>query len=256
MKTALVKSVLLSTVCYLACAQTVTVQDGGWANSGIELVSFSSPQSNQLASAAVGPSLSAITPFLPYSFILRNRTTHQIAAYSALWTSVDLLGGVHNSSFVFVNPFTLGGPEAIAAGADRIVTPVPGLGYDPLPGTATLATIQNRVLTKFGGQRTVTVSLDAVVLEDGTLIGPDIRNAGPHIQGKLDAIRDVAMSVSTAIRGGADVAAIQHTLSQMSAAAAPKEAGLAAQQAAYSRSYGGHAKVGHCYIRRCWTSRV
>ncbi|HWB85045.1 MAG TPA: hypothetical protein VG675_12945 [Bryobacteraceae bacterium] len=119
---------------------------------------------------------------------------------------------------------------------------MPGLGYRQLPDQAVLASLQAKVLARFGTQKDVTASLDAVILDDGTLLGPDTRNAGPHVQGKVDAYRDIADQLLNAIQDRAGVEALAGILVQNATYVAPLKQLRTADEAAYNRSYWGTRK--------------
>jgi len=180
----------------MLAAQDITVGAANWRQIGISLVSSSDPEFAGLASHLTPPSAPDLTPALPYSFVLRNGTGKAIIALGVRWTCTNAAGKTQTHDRMWINHTTAGNGGTVSAGADRLVTPILSVGTSLTP--AKLA----KELERFQGMLTITPSLEAVILSDGTALGPDANNTIPRVQARLDAEKHVLASISAAWQQG------------------------------------------------------
>jgi hypothetical protein len=120
--------------------------------------------------------------FASYSFVLQNQTPKAIVAIGVRWTCVDAQGHVRTHDRVWSN-MRLSSGGLIRPGLKQAVTPV--LNLKAALQSGTLA----QEMRPFIGQQSVSVSLEAVILGDGTAFGPDANNTIPRVQARTDAER-------------------------------------------------------------------
>lgn len=182
-------------------AQSTTVLQGDWAKAGITVVPYDSPgfkiQASDLAAQSPASSI------LPYSFVLKNTSAHTIVAYSATWLLTDADGRVNTRNQVWLSLQTSTDGDAIPPSTDRLVTPLP-----PPPPSASARSITNfnravdSVRRTFAKQRTIVVSLEAAILDNGLALGSDALNTIPRISSRIDSEREVNAGVIAASRQG------------------------------------------------------
>ena len=153
---------------------------------GVEVIAPGDPRFDQEARQIVGGKLNLVKTLSPLLMLIKNNSQHTIVAYSPEW---DLKRGAEEIPFVAVRTF----PMAITAqvvGGDfrrgREIRPGEGrlegmnseAGIHP-DDASTDAKYQAEDLV---GVTVVKAHLDAVIFDDGTLVGPDRYNlAGKFI---------------------------------------------------------------------------
>ncbi len=199
---------LIVTCCVLS-AQNVSVTAGDWKAHGIEITPYSSPGFSVKASASAPASVD-FTPLYPFSFVLTNHTGRPIVAYSTLWAVKDA-GGIVTPHYGLAGSLRLSMEVRIPDGADRLVT----LVSEPLWMVARISReIAHaegdvlRVAYMFSNASSVDVSLEAVMLDDGLVLGPDSNRTIPRLRGEADGSKKLASDVLIAFHGGGKQAAL------------------------------------------------
>ena len=189
--------VALSTCCQLMSAMpsiTYTYPE----KSGISI----NEASGSAFAAAIGNWLSPETkellrPILPNSVIVNNQTDKAIVAVCVRWTLTDLEGRVT------VDDMTL---QTLIK--DRRFMADPGGAVFMSPYTALNRKIElgkgTRVmestfkwpdLNRYAGQRAINISIDSVIFEDGTIIGPDQNKTAEKLSAWLRAEKEIVDQV-------------------------------------------------------------
>ena len=192
---------LIVTCCVLS-AQNVTVTPGDWSAHGIEITPYSSPDFSVKASA-VAPTSVDFTPLYPYSFVLTNHTGHPIVAYSALWTVEHANGIVTRQSGIDGSLRSADRGLAIPNSTDWLVTPVPAFAAKANPNI--LSHVQDAIFqhrNTFPANGSVTVSLEAVVLDDGLVLGPDTNRTIPRMRAEAEVQKELTSEVLNAFNNG------------------------------------------------------
>jgi hypothetical protein len=166
---------------------TVTEFNG----SGISVIPNGSFEFNSFVTTSLAPSAATqIQRLLPYSILLKNTSEQAIIAYTFSWTSVDSTGQPSTSYQTVCDDITLKG--LILPQSADIVTSL---------GPANVAVIQPaRLATEalfFQTQRSVTIALEAVMFQDGSVIGRDGGLSVPQIKAVLRSEYDLYKSVLT-----------------------------------------------------------
>jgi hypothetical protein len=189
-----------------------------WSKSGIILTPYQARdfQSKIATTPIQGVNLA---PLYPFSFFLTNNTGHRIISYAALWTVTLPSGPVLRHHRVAGSLETPDGAFSIPDGADRLVTIVNGAGVmaEKIP-TATsgiaariaedLDGAEANSLKMFPVDSDVEITLEAVVLDDGTALGPDHNQAIPRLRAQVDAKKTLSSDVLEAFRSGGNTAVI------------------------------------------------
>jgi hypothetical protein len=195
-------------LCYVLSAQNVTVTPSDWSAHGIEITPYSSPSFAGKASA-VAPAPIDFTPLHPFSFFMTNHTGHTIVAYSALWIVEHPTGTVTRQGGFAGSLRSRGSGLAIPNGTDWLVTSVPASAGSP--NLNVLSHIQDDILqhrNAFPVSGRVTVSLEAVVLDDGLVLGPDSSRTIPRMRAQADVLKELASEVLNGFNNGGDQAVI------------------------------------------------
>ena len=130
---------------------------------------------------------SALAPLLPYSVVIRNNSSKSVIAYTVSWISKNTSGKT-NSDYRTVcdaNSF-----KGIAPQSEELVTII----GPPLADNPQLSTDVSQQIEAFQAWDSVTISLDAVMFEDGTTKGSDPSQSLAQIRGRIRAEHDLFVS--------------------------------------------------------------
>jgi hypothetical protein len=178
-----------------------------------------------LAAAAQTPVVDVVAPVDPeitvtrtsagsrYDVLLTNNTERDIVGVGAVWTPE---GGrsytVVSDSFGSMNkppvvPFGTNKPPIVARRGQAVLTP-DGFGRtDFVPtGTPTVG-LRERPHPEFDNAYRVTINVDAVIFDDGQVIGPDKSGLVDSINGRVVAIARISQAVQKAKNEGQDITA-------------------------------------------------
>jgi hypothetical protein len=199
----------LIVTCGVLSAQNVTFAPGEWSAHGIEITPYSSPGFSVKASAAA-PAYVDFKPLYPYSFLLTNHTGHTIVACSSLWAAKDA-GGIVTPHYGLVGSLRMSTIGRIPNGADRLVTPVNEPSGMATTLSQEIAHAEGDVLRAedmFSNISSVAVSLEAVALDDGLVLGPDSNHVFPRLRGEGDGSKKLASDVVVAFNAGGKQAVV------------------------------------------------
>ena len=162
-----------------------------WAAKEVELVHFDSATDlifNRLFANPVW------TPQLPYAFRLKNHSAHNITAVTLIWNTP---GGEDQRSTNFNDSYSRKGlPPLVYASSEAIVVPL---------GIVSAEVAQQR-LGFFSGTNPnlshasrVEVVLDAVIFDDGRVIGEDHSHTVDYLTGRKLAAESIVATVTPAL---------------------------------------------------------
>jgi hypothetical protein len=141
--------------------------------SGLDLIPASSPEFNQIATEYLSPDqLGPIEPILPYAVIVRNNGTPKIILFTIRWASPDRSLSVCGFSFgpsLALNGLVLMSPDGGSRVLEHYDGKMQGGGRGGGMGRGGSVSRTAQRLSAVD----VTVSLDLVVFEDHTYIGPN-----------------------------------------------------------------------------------
>jgi hypothetical protein len=195
------------------------------------------PGSNILLSPCAGSAASGIaaallqgqpvdvSALIPYSFVLENRDTHRLVAYTLHWTYTrgDGTSSQRYFTYVQIHEFLDGGrPHAtkpipstfsVAPGVRRVLCPL----FNFSPAESRPLSIPARVVSSFVAHHQsdlgLTLSLDSAVLDDGRFYGPDLNLLYNRLQTEISTRQSLYGSILKAA-DDAEISLILDPLSQ------------------------------------------
>jgi len=182
---------------------------------GLELVGPQSPDFEALVTQIIGTDRPvALVAALPYTVVVRNRTSEAIAAIDTVWTAPDRIllnaaDAMFDQAFLYVKP-----GQAVLASPPGILQNQRQLRIFAY-GTA-----DDHRLKNFQDPGNVTVTVDAVVFESGQFVGADRYGAFERWQAQIQAPRDLATAVLQR-RGGQSISDIVSWLEGLAAVRRP-----------------------------------
>jgi hypothetical protein len=193
---------LALTICGMAAAQNVTISKGNWQDNGIWLLPATVPDfTNLVSTLSPTGTASDFARVAPYSFVLQNLTAKTVIAFSVRWKRVDSAGRTTNADRLWFRLQAPFGGTAIPSGGEAAVTPTLNLGATVKAGKL------DQELARFVDKQSIVVSLEAIVFDDGTALGPDSNNAIPRLQSRLAAEHSVLTGALNAWQQGGTAAA-------------------------------------------------
>jgi hypothetical protein len=160
--------------------------------SGITVVPYTSPRFAEKLSGAASPALSAtLQPLLPYSVLIENDSETSVLAYTIVWAAVD-----HDGM-----PFTefRGMIDYVAL---RRLIPPGKISLATILGPSDSLTLDQQLVTSitqevqaFERRASLTIFLDAVLFDDGTVIGNDTRQTLAEMRARIRAEYDLFSAI-------------------------------------------------------------
>jgi len=129
---------------------------------------------------------------LRYAVVLTNTTSHPIIAYYVHWKFTDS-GGTVRHGLVKDKSFPGGNP--IAPHSAKLLSLDNGIGAGAFGFSQRSQDRMDQRLRFYHEQRGIEASLELVVLDDGTAVGPDSEGWLPHFRAWMDAERDFVHTV-------------------------------------------------------------
>jgi hypothetical protein len=153
---------------------------------GVVLLPYDSPEF--AAAAAPFTSIKERAALLPYAVLIKNRTNHDIMSYSVRWTPIGTDGLPAKPQLL--TPRSFRGATVIEAGASKLVSFVDSITLPPEVQDAALHRQMTRAAEFYRAQQSIEISLELVVFDDGTAIGPDRDGKLATLRAWRDAERD------------------------------------------------------------------
>jgi hypothetical protein len=202
----------------------VPVEIFDFAPEGVTLTPAQDADFDARVAALLAGHASPALDLKPYLAIVSNRGPRTVVAYTVSWTAHmrNLSSETSYSQFTFPDAVAgtgsglsvLRGRE-IHVGEERLV----GMGFEvwPLEYVESYRIFGRSAAERLGDVTGLTIALDAVLFDDGVMLGPDESHLAEHfiafVQAKQTLYRDIVVALE---RGGArdDVfAPLRHTLS-------------------------------------------
>lgn len=146
----------------------------------------------------------------PFSVLLKNDTQKTIVAYSVIWRFIGNDGrpGVAGATFMALGALLDGGAKRytsdttmytiVRPGSSRLLSPLHNIGDDRTPNSPVPASSGQVVLRQLSQTTDLSVSVEAILFEDGTFVGPDPDNLIDTIQSRFDGEHDFYELISRA----------------------------------------------------------
>jgi hypothetical protein len=170
---------------------------------GVEIIAPGDARFDREARQIVGAKLDLVKTLSPLLMLIKNNSQHAIVAYSPEW---DRERGGKEIPIVSLRtfPMAISGPEcdvrndrAIRPGEERLEGMNSEVGIDP-DDASTDAKYQAEDLARV---TSVKARIDAVIFDDGTLVGPDRHNLSekfaPNVEDHQSLYRSILASLHT-----------------------------------------------------------
>jgi len=183
---------LLACMCPLLGQPVVTVEPVAPSLSGITLIKPVDSNFQSLVATFVPASeMPAFAPFLPYSVIVRNSTPRNILGMSVVFRVVNQQGQPFTMAISPANFPTMRRP--VLAPGKTFFVPVESPGRtDSSVGLTASASLG---IEQYNSSRSIDISVDSVLFDDGTLAGPDTLNMFDHYSARLLAFKTIAQNI-------------------------------------------------------------
>jgi hypothetical protein len=167
--------------------------------SGVELISSTHPDFDH--SFGSGRSVQ-YDPILPYTVVIRNKSDREVIAHSVIWFCTGADGWVNRQSRTTFNFSTLQPGTNLPPHSSQVVSFLGDLeagGHNPHG----MIEAMNRMVECYSKQIAIRISLEAVLFDDGTAVGPDTGGWIDRWRAELDADKEV---LTKSIQGSPDSA--------------------------------------------------
>lgn len=211
--------------CFLALVAAVVGAQG--ANLGnVRVIDSTAPEFGLLFGRLAGPNLTPdVENLRSSSIILQNNDARDVVAYTLIWHTAKDSGGAGPSIRRTFSSLDTGGQGRylIRAGAARLLTPDGGVLDERTPAPV-LSSNRPAPPPRRIGQ--ATFMLDAIVFDDGRLVGADSSN----LLGRLRAMRNANADLAGEIQRAASLRADQQAYQRLSSLAAAQLKGRTGRQ--------------------------
>jgi hypothetical protein len=184
-----------------------------FADRGVSLLPATAPQFDAQLTQLIPRWSDAAGALKPYLAILSNHSKRTIVAYSVSFDTTDGSGNTHQDMTHFNYPSAVAGTGDGSSGLprDREVRPsefrVVGAYYEIMPD------LDNRWLTDFARRqserlkdaRTLEVGIDAVIFDDGSIIGEDTSGLQQAFEKYLNTTQQIYRSILSRVEGGSSI---------------------------------------------------
>jgi hypothetical protein len=168
----------------------------GSSVAGIDMISGSSPEFTQNLTDHVGPeAVSVLQPIQPYLVMVRNGGSDRITGLTIRWNLTDNRGQTISNTGLFEMVGTAAEPGEMV-----LMAPVSGLSMlmrrakerPRLQNTEKLVEVITIKLQHYGKATAVSISLDSVIFDDNTIVGPDVAGKFGEINSERATKRQLA----------------------------------------------------------------
>jgi hypothetical protein len=178
-------AILLSVVVSFAQRPPMKLKPGNWKGHGILLV----PMSDYSGSQGLNPQLAqSVKPYQPVLFVLQNRSKHALHGYAAIWTLTDNAGKTRQTNLV---NWLFDGP--VSDGVDLFIGPYGVVGHGAVNAGPLAA---DRQLTLPQAGESVSIEVQAILLDDGTALGPGAAAIADEARAQIRAYKDLAQELA------------------------------------------------------------
>jgi hypothetical protein len=182
------------------------IEIADFAPQGVTLIPASAPDFDAHAQAILGDHASPALDLAPYLAIVRNQNSRTVVAYTIAWTATLRNGASRVKYTQFKFPDSVAGTSnglsllesrEIRSGEQRLH----GLGFELWPPEHTRAYREYGLAEalEWGAVTRIEIALDAVIFDDGALLGPDRSRLAEHfiefVRAKQTAYRDILVAL-------------------------------------------------------------
>ncbi len=193
----------------------LSVQVTGLDGEGVSLISPTSPGFDDLITKLMANEATAMAQRLkPYMVVVSNQTSHTVVAYNLLWKLTNRDGSTENKFVQRKYPDAVAGApgteasppgHAISPGEKRLSAMEIEFGPEiiKLPGwEQTLRDAARNQAKTYADVTALEVELDAVIFDDGVLVGPDHGNLQASFAAYLEAKQKLFREIVAGLDAG------------------------------------------------------
>jgi len=185
-----------------------SIEIADFAPEGVTLTPATAPDFDSRAAAILGAGAPPALELKPYLAIVRNQNPRTVVAYTVAWTATVRNGTTRVKYTQFKFPDAVAGTSnglsllegrEIGAGAERLI----GLGFEIWPPEHADSYRNYGLAEAFdlGSVIRLHIALDAVIFDDGSLLGPDRFLLAQHfiefVRAKQSAYRDIVVALES-----------------------------------------------------------
>jgi hypothetical protein len=183
--------------------------------SGITVIAANDSRFESAVATLIKPrDMPAFKPLLPYSVVVRNDTSRNLLGLCVVFRMIDQNGHAGGTSRNFKN-FPTGRKPLLIPGQMMLVS-VEQPRLQPRASGVRLKIGMTHPLDYYDSSQAVNISLDSVLFEDGTFVGPDTVDTFDRTAAELSAVQTLAKSV-LAYKSEGGAAALQKYLADTAA---------------------------------------
>jgi hypothetical protein len=201
----------------------VPIQIAGFDAEGVTLTGPTDPGFDARAQAILSGYASPVLGLKPYLAIVSNHDPRTIVAYTVAWTVTRRNESTEKNRTQFKFPDAVAGTgnglsilqgREIKTGEERLV----GMGFEVWPAeyVDSYRDFGQRDIGRLGEVRNLRIELDAVIFDDGALLGPDESHLGEHfiafVQAKQTLYREVVVGLELGSVGDDVFAPLRETV--------------------------------------------
>ncbi|MGH9809632.1 MAG: hypothetical protein ACRD9W_20670, partial [Terriglobia bacterium] len=190
--------VLLSSAVVLMAQPAVTVKSLIDEEPRVYLLPPTSPEFAKAVAASPYDLIRQVTPLHPYSAVMVNDTNQDVFAYAVGWKGTDDVGKDLGQTFETGSLYTLPfAPSDVPAHSAAVL--LPRIGPADVAASRRPERVQEALgkqLVYLGRYRSLTITLQAVLFNDGLAVGQDPLHFIPRWKAHLDATKEIAALMS------------------------------------------------------------
>jgi hypothetical protein len=183
-----------------------TIQIADFASAGVTLTSAAHADFDARAQAILGDQAAILLEAKPFLALVRNDNPRTVVAYTVAWTATQSNGTSEVDYTQFQYPDAVAGTvnglsqlqgREVRTGDERLV----GMGFEAWPPDYAQNYLHYALqkAVRLRDIRDLHIALDAVIFEDGTMLGPDEWRLGEHfiefVHAKQSLYRDIVLGL-------------------------------------------------------------
>jgi hypothetical protein len=213
---------LLGSYCF--AQGTVTTEES--PDPEVRITSPGDPDFHEVLHQLLGDGADSAEELSPFLLIVKNVGHRTVVAYTAVWRITSTSGPTSDIGVSYVYPRSIAGKilpgdierdKELLPGETRVVS----LRFEVSDRTKwpnakeEFARMAKRQAEEIGEVKSVKAGLDAVIFDDGEIVGPDNHRLAPSFAQYVNAYQILYRQIVTAARSGADPDVIAATIGTM-----------------------------------------
>jgi hypothetical protein len=198
---------------YSAASSDIRVTTETFSYPGVSIVGPTDPSFEGEVRKLFGERASIAEKLAPFLLILKNESPRTIVAYTATWRIKSADGNEMPLAARYMYPMAISGPvvkgdlprdREVRMGEERLVSAQfeVGLHINASDAEKAFSTISENQSEQFRNLIDVRVSLDAIVFDDGEIVGPDRSQLGDDFTKYVDAYQSLYREIVSSLNAG------------------------------------------------------